>query len=340
VDRARGSGWSWQDIAGRLGVSQADRPPQARAQGSGDAMRNQRFGDDARALVRTAQEHARVLGHSGIGSEHLLYAVADSPTRVGAAAREHGLTPDGVLAQTDRLLARPRRVFAGLDAEALAAIGIDLDAVRAAVEANFGPAQGSSTWARRHRVRLPGHLPVSGRAPSCIQAAMREAGGAAQVATHHLDAIQAQRPKRVTPTRSAGGYPSDHDVAHRKRITGTHLDNNSACRAAPAVRRSRTSLHDAIPARLHLPAAGRSPFSTSAASATCQSAPRPLRPPRRRRARSVGGAEAVVLPLGFVELVFECDDAAATSSPRSRPGTTSWRPPAGRCVSPTRRSAS
>ena len=154
-------------------------------------MRNQQFGDDARALVRTARERARVLRHPGIGSEHLLYAVADSPTPVGAVARDHGLTPDGVAEQTERLLARPRSVFDGLDADALAAIGIDLHAVREAVEANLGPAQESSPWVRRRRVRLPGHLPVTGRARSCLQAAVREAGrgGAAQVAARHLGAV-------------------------------------------------------------------------------------------------------------------------------------------------------
>lgn len=173
-------------------------------------MTNRQFGDDARALVRTARKRAHVLGHPGIGSEHLLYAVADSPTRMGAVAREHGLTPDGVAAQTDRLLARPS-VFDGLDADALAAIGIDLDAVREAVEANFGPAQVCSPWARRRRVRLPGHLPVTGRARSCMRAAAREAGrgGTARVAAHHLGAaVVAADGGLVPPILTALGVSS------------------------------------------------------------------------------------------------------------------------------------
>jgi hypothetical protein len=154
-------------------------------------MRNPRFGEDARALVRTAQERARALRHPGIGSEHLLYAVADSPTRVGAVARAHGLTPAGVAVQTDRLLSGTRRVFDGLDADALASIGIDLDAVRAAVEANFGPALVPVSVPRARRVRLPGHMPVTGRARSCLRDAVHEAcrGGSAQVAAHHLGAV-------------------------------------------------------------------------------------------------------------------------------------------------------
>jgi ATP-dependent Clp protease ATP-binding subunit ClpA len=154
-------------------------------------MRNQQFDDDVRALVRTAQERARALGHPGIGSEHLLYAVAHSPTPVGVVAREHGLTPDGVATQTERLLSRPRSVFDVLDADALATIGIDLHAVRDAVEATFGPQPVSAPRVRRRqRVRLPGHLPVTGRARSCLRAAVQEAdrSDAAQVGAHHLGA--------------------------------------------------------------------------------------------------------------------------------------------------------
>lgn len=151
-------------------------------------MRNQRFRDDARALVRIAQNRARFLGHPGIGSEHLLYAVADSPARMGQVARQHGLTPEGVATLTDRLLATPRRMFDGIDADALAVIGVDLAAVREAVEANFGPARAASH--RTLRPRLPGHLPVTGRARSCLRAAVHEAGGgAAQVGAHHLGAV-------------------------------------------------------------------------------------------------------------------------------------------------------
>jgi hypothetical protein len=107
-------------------------------------MRNQQSDDDVRALVRTAQLRARTLGHPGLGSEHLLYAVAHSPTRVGVVAREHGLTPEGVAAQIERLLSRPRSVFDTLDADALATIGIDLHEVRDAVQASFGPGPLSS----------------------------------------------------------------------------------------------------------------------------------------------------------------------------------------------------
>ncbi|WIY00810.1 Clp protease N-terminal domain-containing protein [Amycolatopsis mongoliensis] len=153
-------------------------------------MRNPQFDDDVRALVRTAQERARALGHPGIGCEHLLYAIAHSPTPLGEVAREHGVTPERVAAQTDRLLNGPRSVFDGLDADALATIGIDLQAVREAVEATFGPAPvPRPRHRRRHRVRLPGHLPVTGRARSCLDTAVKDAEqGGTRVAEHHIGA--------------------------------------------------------------------------------------------------------------------------------------------------------
>ncbi|TDQ00673.1 Clp protease N-terminal domain-containing protein [Labedaea rhizosphaerae] len=128
-------------------------------------MRKLGFDDDARMVVRIAQDRARSLQHPGIGSEHLLYGLADSPTRAGSVAREHGLTPGGVAMQTERLLTPSRTMFAGLDAGALATIGIDLNAVREAVEANFGLATAAlPALTRRQRARLPGHMLVTSRA--------------------------------------------------------------------------------------------------------------------------------------------------------------------------------
>jgi len=170
-------------------------------------MRNQRFGDDGRALVRSAHDRARALGHPGLGCEHLLYAVAYSSAPVGVVAREYGLMPGDVAAQTERLLAGSRRVFDGLDADALATIGIDLRAVREAVEANFGT--GPARWAPRHRrVRLPGHRAVTGRARSCLAEAEREANrsGASVVAAHHIGAaVVAADGGLVPPILSALG---------------------------------------------------------------------------------------------------------------------------------------
>jgi hypothetical protein len=101
----------------------------------------ERFTDDARAVVVRAQEHARRLGHRYIGCEHFLLALTSADQPAGAVLREHGITPEHVEEQIVRRvgLGTGASLFAGLDRDALAAVGIDLDAVRAKIEASFGP---------------------------------------------------------------------------------------------------------------------------------------------------------------------------------------------------------
>ena len=114
----------------------------------------ERFTPDARAAVAGAQAQARRLGHRFVGAEHLLLALSATETPAAAALREHGVTPERVEQEIGRL-AGPEAgpgaghgggpdagawLFAGLDRDALSAIGIDLDAVRASIEASFGRA--------------------------------------------------------------------------------------------------------------------------------------------------------------------------------------------------------
>jgi len=101
----------------------------------------ERFTGGARAVVVQAQEHARRLGHNYIGCEHLLLAAASTGEPAGSALREQGVTPEGVEAEIVRLagLGQAAGLFSALDRDALASIGIDIDAVRAQIEAAFGP---------------------------------------------------------------------------------------------------------------------------------------------------------------------------------------------------------
>ncbi len=101
----------------------------------------ERFTHDARRAVAQAQEHARRLGHHYIGCEHLLLAAASADAPASAAVREHGVTPEGVETAIVRLVGRGQAasLFSAADREALASIGIDLDAVQARIEAAFGP---------------------------------------------------------------------------------------------------------------------------------------------------------------------------------------------------------
>lgn len=152
------------------------------------------FDEATRRIVLRAQQRARELGHRGIGCEHLLFAIAESPDPAGAVLREHGLTPAHVTEQTRRLLTGTATVFDVLDADALATLGIDLGTVRRAVESSFGsealrPAvpRLRRQWFRPRRTRpRRGHLPVTGRALRCLDTAAHEAsrgGGTAVDAT-------------------------------------------------------------------------------------------------------------------------------------------------------------
>jgi ATP-dependent Clp protease ATP-binding subunit ClpA len=98
-------------------------------------MMFERFTDSARGVVAQAQVNARRLGHSYIGCEHLLLAAAGVDGPAGAALRDQGVTPERI----EATLLSTIGPLSGLDKEALASIGIDLDAVRVKIEAEFGP---------------------------------------------------------------------------------------------------------------------------------------------------------------------------------------------------------
>ena len=100
----------------------------------------ERFTTDARAVVSDAQQHARRMGHRYIGCEHFLLAVVGMEQPAAEVMRESGVTPPHVEQQIVRLigLGTGTDIFADLDREALAAIGIDIDVVCARIEARFG----------------------------------------------------------------------------------------------------------------------------------------------------------------------------------------------------------
>lgn len=100
----------------------------------------ERFTPEARTVVIHAQQHARRLGHRYIGPEHILLATVSVGAPVGAVLREFGLVPDRVEEEiVGRVgLGAGAGLFGDLDRDALATIGVDLDAVRARIEASFG----------------------------------------------------------------------------------------------------------------------------------------------------------------------------------------------------------
>jgi ATP-dependent Clp protease ATP-binding subunit ClpA len=108
----------------------------------------EKFYPDAREAVVRSRDEAVRLGQPEIGPEHLLVALlsgrgiaADTLTAAGLDAT----TLRAGLPHGDSATAEP------LDADALASIGIDLDAVRRASDSAFGPGSLDRAPARRKR---------------------------------------------------------------------------------------------------------------------------------------------------------------------------------------------
>ena len=179
----------------------------------------ERFTESARQVVVQAQHHARRFHHNYIGPEHLLLGVVTSEDDpVSALLRDLGLTPERTEAEFSRLTRSkpvgepgtkaplapadpPPGPLAGLDADALAAIGIDLDEVRTRIEATFGPGALSRAVprdrrghpARRRFLRrgrpgpgrpgpdgrsgAPHRIPFTPRAKKVLELSLREAVG-------------------------------------------------------------------------------------------------------------------------------------------------------------------
>jgi hypothetical protein len=186
----------------------------------------ERFTRPARWVVVQAQHNARRFGHNHIGPEHLFLGLVTADDPASALLRDLGLTPERTEAEFIRLTGAqpgpvppgpdphpgPRPVadpsadpaagpLAGLDRDALASIGIDLDEVQARIEATFGPGALSRAAprgrqghpARRRLLRRgrrgpgrpgsnarvePGHrIPLTPRAKKVLELSLREALG-------------------------------------------------------------------------------------------------------------------------------------------------------------------
>jgi ATP-dependent Clp protease ATP-binding subunit ClpA len=139
----------------------------------------ERFTQGARRAVVVAQDEAAGLAHHWIGTEHLLLGLL-ADDREAARLRPFGLTADGVRAEVVRAIGRGEP---GLDPEALATLGIDLDEVRRRVESTFGPGALSGRGGRRG-----GQPPFTRRAKKALELALREAvhAGDREIRAEHL----------------------------------------------------------------------------------------------------------------------------------------------------------
>jgi ATP-dependent Clp protease ATP-binding subunit ClpA len=143
----------------------------------------ERFTEAARDVVVRAQEQARELGQQPIGTEHTLIALLDFEP-IASALRTDEVDADYVRAEVLRRVGptmEERREEEAADAAALKAIGIDLDAVRRAIEENFGPGalrlpretKRKGFFSRFHTT--VGHIPFSQRNKKVLELSLREA---------------------------------------------------------------------------------------------------------------------------------------------------------------------
>jgi ATP-dependent Clp protease ATP-binding subunit ClpA len=123
----------------------------------------ERFSQEARLAVVGAQQVARAVGSRTIDTRHVLVALAEQD---GPASR--GLRSVGVDVEALAAGVRIELSSGGLDAEALASLGINLDAVRMRADEVFGP--GALAGAGHS----PGHIPFTSDAKKALQLALRE----------------------------------------------------------------------------------------------------------------------------------------------------------------------
>ncbi|MGI5352272.1 Clp protease N-terminal domain-containing protein [Streptomyces sp. CA-250714] len=146
----------------------------------------ERFSREARDVVIRAQDEANSLGHDWIGTEHLLLAALHHPEQPGAATLVRlGITTTSCRAAVAGVVPGAREDLGPEDAEALRALGIDLEAVRRRAEESFGAgaldAAPDSGRTKRGRGRGKGegtltrHVPFAARAKKVLKQALREA---------------------------------------------------------------------------------------------------------------------------------------------------------------------
>ncbi len=137
----------------------------------------ERFSAPARRVLVIAQQEAHGFGHDFIGTEHLLLGVAVQEDQWGALMlARRGLTATRIRSEIERIIGRAQveRSVPGIDAAALATLGIDLDKVRRRVEATFGPGALAPKPACRRGAGQPGALPFTPRAKKTLELSLRE----------------------------------------------------------------------------------------------------------------------------------------------------------------------
>jgi ATP-dependent Clp protease ATP-binding subunit ClpA len=144
----------------------------------------ERFSDEARQAIVLGQQEAAELGHGWIGTEHLLLGVLRAGGGGARLLNDLGVQLAPVRDDVVRMIGRGEE---DIDRDALATLGIDLDAVRERVERAFG----AGALSRRSDCRggtFGGHIPFTARAKKALELTLREgiALGARDLRAEHL----------------------------------------------------------------------------------------------------------------------------------------------------------
>jgi len=125
----------------------------------------ERFSEESRAVLVEAQDLAVELGSHYLTPMHLLYGCAQvRDETAGRPLRDAGITGASIRRQLPRAT---ERAGGQVDPDALRALGVDYDGMRAAVEKTFGPGALESAPDRRvpaARRRKPRFTPEAKRA--------------------------------------------------------------------------------------------------------------------------------------------------------------------------------
>ena len=154
----------------------------------------ERFTRDARAVVISTQVLCASLGTDEVRPVHLLLALTEEGSGARDALAAHGITEDAVSAALGARPPAPPSPLRDDDAAALRSLGIDLDAIREAVDSQFGegaleaaaeppvdpgPGMGPDEEAQHEWVRsrfgLGGHVRFGRGAKKVLELSLREA---------------------------------------------------------------------------------------------------------------------------------------------------------------------
>jgi ATP-dependent Clp protease ATP-binding subunit ClpA len=137
----------------------------------------ERFEPGAKQALIDARDEARRAGKDRIGSEHVLLGLLAQPGTAAEALTAAGVTLSALRSRV------PGSSGSSLDADALASLGIDLDTVRRATDAAFGPGA-------LEKVRRPGRrmLPMADDAKQMVVGAVRHAHqhGEREITSGHM----------------------------------------------------------------------------------------------------------------------------------------------------------